>query len=413
MRVLILLVTGLLLTHCKREEIGPKYKTDVVRRADLQSKVTATGTMTALVTVQVGSQVSGRIAELYADYNTVVKQGQVIAKLDTALFKAALEQAQANLVVAQGTVAKARAEATGAKRQFERAKTLRANGLVGQSDYDDAETKFLASEAQVKVAEGSVAQARAQYNQARINLQYTTIRSPISGVVISRAVDVGQTVAASLQAPVLFTIAEDLKKMQVDTYVAEADVGALRAGMKASFRVDAYPRETFWGTIRQIRSAPQTNQNVVTYDAVIDVDNPDLKLRPGMTANVTMVTESKSNVLTIANAALRFRPPMPTDAAHGGGSSAPSSTGTTSSSGKVVWLPPRSGAKGTKSSGTPHTQAPRRVTVQVGITDGLRTEIVGGDLKEGDEVITQLRDENDQTGKDSKGSAPRSVRRLM
>src|SRR5215813_2775897 len=284
------------------------FTTASTDQGPMVARVTATGVLSALVTVQVGSQVSGRIAKLHTDYNATVKKGQLIAEIDPALFQANLEQAKANVLSAQGQLDQAIAKAVDAKRQHHRDQPLRAQNLIAQADLDTAEANWKAAEATVVAQRGNLAQAKAQLIQARVNLDYTTIESPIDGTVISRSVDVGQTVAASLQAPTLFTIAGDLKQMQVDTSVAEADVGKLADRMEATFVVDAFPDERFKGTIRQIRNAPQTQQNVVTYDAVIDVANPDLKLRPGMTANVTVVYASRPDVVRVPNAALRFRP---------------------------------------------------------------------------------------------------------
>ncbi|HEY3358576.1 MAG TPA: efflux RND transporter periplasmic adaptor subunit, partial [Polyangia bacterium] len=286
-----------------------RYQTTTVERGRVVAKVTATGTLSAIVTVQVGAQVSGRIDKLLVDFNSPVKKGQVIAKIDPKLFQAAVAQARANLVAADGNLAKAVAQAQDAKRQFERTRELFARKLIAQADLDTAQANAEATAAGVAAARGAVEQSRASLNQAQINLAYTTIYSPTDGTVISRSVDVGQTVAAALQAPTLFTIAEDLKKMQVDTSVAEADVGKLKAGMAATFTVDAYPGDPFHGRVRQIRNAPQTVQNVVTYDAVIDVANTELKLKPGMTANVSFVHADREDVIRVPNAALRFRPP--------------------------------------------------------------------------------------------------------
>src|SRR3989454_3323929 len=289
---------------------GPKYETVKVERGRIVARGTASGTLSALVTVQVGTQVSGRIQDLYVDFNSPVRRGQILAKIDPQFFKAAVEQAKANLAAAEGNLAKARAQAVDAHRQYQRAKTLAEQGqLVAQSDLDTADANAQSADAQIQAMQGEVAQARASLYQADVNLGYTTITSSIDGTVISRNVDVGQTVAASLQAPTLFTIAQDLKKMQVDTNVSEADVGKLSAGMPTSFNVDAFPGETFKGEIRQIRNAPQSVQNVVTYDAVIDVDNSDMRMRPGMTANVTFTYAQKDDALRFPNAALRFRPP--------------------------------------------------------------------------------------------------------
>ncbi len=285
------------------------YRTVKAEKSRISARVSATGTLSAHVTVLVGSQVSGRVLEIGVDFNSPVKKGQRIARIDPQLYQAAVAQARANAYAAQGNLTKARAQALDADRQLVRARGLNAEGIKSQVDVDTAETTAAVAKAQIDAVKGTVEQARAQLQQAEVNLAYTDILSPIDGVVISRAVDVGQTVAASLSAPTLFTIAQDLRQMQVDTSVTEGDVGKLKAGMPATFVVDAYPNKRFKGTIRQIRNAPVSVQNVVTYDAVIDVENPDLDLKPGMTANVSVVYAERVDVVAVPNAALRFRPP--------------------------------------------------------------------------------------------------------
>src|SRR5919197_1886315 len=287
----------------------PRFVTAAVDRGRISARVTATGTVSALVTVQVGSQVSGRIKSIDVDFNSPVKKGQLLATIDPQLFEAALSQARANATIASGDLAAAKVKVADAQRQYDRAHSLADRTLIAQADLDAAQVAIESARTAVTSAEGRVALNRAQLQQAQINLAYAQIYSPIDGVVISRNVDVGQTVAASLQAPTLFVLAEDLRKMQIDTSVAEADIGKLSPGMHAVFTVDAYPNERFTGSVRQIRNSPQTVQNVVTYDAVIDVDNAELKLKPGMTANVTFVYAEKDAVLKVPNAALRFRPP--------------------------------------------------------------------------------------------------------
>src|SRR6185436_10906848 len=274
---------------------APRFETVAIDRGPITAKVTATGTLSALVTVQVGTQVSGRIKEILVDFNAPVKKGQVIARIEPALFQAAMESARANYLAAQGSIAKLEAQAENAKLQYERSEQLFERKAIAQADLDTARATQRAAEGDLLAARGNMAQAKASLHQAQVNLDYTTIISPTTGVVISRSVDVGQTVAASLSAPTLFLIAEDLTKMQVDTSVAEADIGKLKAEMEATFTVDAYPSRTFKGKIRQIRNAPQTQQNVVTYDAVIDVGNPGLELRPGMTANVTFIYDHRDS----------------------------------------------------------------------------------------------------------------------
>ncbi|HYX91723.1 MAG TPA: efflux RND transporter periplasmic adaptor subunit, partial [Myxococcaceae bacterium] len=271
----------------------PRFVTAAVDRGRISARVTATGTVSALVTVQVGSQVSGRIKSIDVDFNSPVKKGQLLATIDPQLFEAALSQARANATIASGDLAAAKVKVADAQRQYDRAHSLADRTLIAQADLDAAQVALDSARSAVTSAEGRVALNRAQLQQAQINLAYSRIYSPIDGVVISRNVDVGQTVAASLQAPTLFVLAEDLRKMQIDTSVAEADIGKLSPGMHAVFTVDAYPNERFTGSVRQIRNSPQTVQNVVTYDAVIDVDNSELKLRPGMTANVTFIYAEK------------------------------------------------------------------------------------------------------------------------
>src|ERR1017187_7524211 len=267
----------------KRRAARPpvQWETTAVDRGRVVARVTATGVLSALVTVQVGSQVSGSIQKLYADFNSPVKKGQIIAKIDPRLFQASLENARANYAQAKATLMKDEVHARFNERQSKRPGALVKDKLIAPADFDTAESAAGTALAQVEADKANVQQARAVLHQAEVNLALTNIISPTDGVVISRNVDVGQTVAASLSAPIIFVIAEDLRKMQVDTSVAEADVGKLSAGMDATFIVDAYPGERFKGKVRQIRNAAQTVQNVVTYDAVIDVDNSELKLRPG------------------------------------------------------------------------------------------------------------------------------------
>ena len=366
-----------------------KYETIAVTRGNISSKVTATGTLSALVTVQVGSQVSGRIAELHADFNSAVKKGEIIARIDPQLFIAALEQAKASMAQEVAQVEQAKVNFKSLDLQRLRSRQLRAQNLIAQQDLETAEAAADSANANIAVQQAQLAQAKANVHQAQTNLDYTTIESPTDGTVISRSVDVGQTVAASLSAPTLFTIAQDLTKMQVDTSVAESDVGKLLPNMPAIFTVDAYPNDRFHGKVRQIRNAAQTVQNVVTYDAVIDVDNKELKLKPGMTANVTFVWAEKSDVLKVPNSAMRFKPPEVAN-------SAASPSGTAS----AAVRPPGGGPGGKKRDHGQmsdkrqiwllRTQLAVQVPIRVGISDGSVTEIVEGDVHEGDQVITDL-----------------------
>ncbi|MCX5868684.1 MAG: efflux RND transporter periplasmic adaptor subunit [Proteobacteria bacterium] len=362
------------------------FETAAVDRGPVISRVTASGTLSALVTVQVGSQVSGRIKEIRVDFNSLVKKGELIAKIDPQLFEAALDQAQANFSAARGDLTGSKVKALDAERQLKRAQDLAGKNLIAQADLDAVQANSDLARAGVETAQGRVAQARAALRQTEVNLAYTDILSPINGVVILRSVDVGQTVAASLQAPTLFEIAEDLRKMQVDTSVSEADIGRLEPGMKATFTVDAYPADKFSGTIRQIRNAPQTLQNVVTYDTVIDVGNPDLKLRPGMTANVTFIVAEKENVLRVPNAALRFRPPSELIAGGKAGNGDKSRPGPGVKNGGK----PAAGAepRDRRTVWVDIQGTPQPVQIKTGITDGSLTEIVEGELKEGDKLIT-------------------------
>ncbi|WP_394848121.1 efflux RND transporter periplasmic adaptor subunit [Pendulispora brunnea] len=413
--------------HEAHKEPPVVYKTAKAEKRNIVGRVTASGTLAATVTVQVGTQVSGRIKELYADFNSPVKKGQLVAKIDPLLFEAAVEQANANYLSAQADLNRAKATAMDADRQYVRAKALHESELASQKDLETAETTAQVARAAVGVSEAGLAQARAQLNQAKVNLSYTSIISPIDGTVISRSVDVGQTVAASLQAPVIFTIAEDLRKMKVDTNVAESDVGGLEPNMDVFFTVDAYPGQRFKGKIGQIRNAAQTVQNVVTYDAVIEVDNTDLKLRPGMTANTTIVYAQRNDALAVPNAALRFRPPsVDGDGAADAGSAsadAPVSAAAANPNGPPVPRRTRQ-ARGTKQEGA-HGERKTLwvlrngnavpVRVQIGLSDGTYTEIVGGELQEGDQPIIDatLTGKNAMPSTPSTSSLPRGGGRLF
>jgi len=349
------------------------YETVVADRGPLVAKVTATGTLSALVSVQVGSQVSGRVEEILVDFNSPVKKGDVIARLDPLLFQAALDQSRANLLTAESAVKTAEAQARNAERTFERAKALVDQKLMAPSDFDTAQSNSEVAAAQVESAKSSLEVARAGVQQAELNLGYTTIKSPIDGTVISRNIDVGQTVASAFQAPTLFLIAQDLRRMQVDTSVSEADVGRLRTGMPTTFSVDAYPGEVFTGRVRQIRSSPTTVQNVVTYDAVIDVDNAALKLKPGMTANASfVVAERRLKVVRVPNAALRFQPDPKLLQQLG------------------VAVPAPAGAAAAREVWVLRENRPVPERIEVGISDGTEAEVAGGNIREGDTLITDM-----------------------
>ena len=286
----------------------PAVMTAVVSRGDIAETVGATGTLQAVTTVQVGTQVSGIVQDLYADFNTLVKKGQVIARLDPSVIQTQIEQARANLIRAQSDLERMRVAADDARNKLKRAQELSARSLIAAIELETAQVNLRSADAQVKSAEASITQSQASLKQNEVNLEHTVITAPIDGLVISRNVDRGQTVAASMQAPTLFVLAADLTKMQVVANLDESDVGRSRPSQKVNFHVDAYPSETFNGTVTQVRLQPIMQQNVVTYATVIDVPNPELKLKPGMTANVNIEIARRDNAIRVPNSALRFRP---------------------------------------------------------------------------------------------------------
>jgi HlyD family secretion protein len=445
-----------------------QYRTARVERGDIEATISATGNPNAVITVQVGSQVSGNIKALYADFNTRVTKGQVVARIDPEIFEAKVNQAAANLenaraavLNARATVQKAEADMANARSSLEAARANVAKAKVAvldaeiklksrinlfqeggisaeerdsaQATYDSnvaaleaakaqeqaarftlraAEAQREVAVAQLAAAEAQVKQNEAALRQAQVDLDHTYIRAPVDGVVVSRNVDVGQTVAASLQAPTLFLIAQDLTKMQVETNVDEADIGRVRLGQEATFTVDAYPGEVFRGRVVQIRQAPINVQNVITYNVVIAVSNKDLKLFPGMTANVKILVDRRERVLRIPNAALRFRPPdaraEPRREAASGAGRGPGSAADGGSRGAGPAL----------QGGRTHTvwvlgedRRPRPVVVGLGITDGAYSEVVEGDLREGQAVIVgMVAKDGGATGTRTPPAGPRGPR---
>jgi HlyD family secretion protein len=411
-----------------------QYTLAKVDRGDINEVVEATGTINAVTTVQVGSQVSGTIARLYADFNSRVKSGQVIAQIDPALFQGALLQskadlanARANMTAARANLEKAKASAAQTRADYQRNVGLSQGGVISQQQLDLAKANADTNEAAVAAAQAAVIQATAQEQQkeaavtvAQTNLNYTTIHAPIDGTVVARNVDVGQTVAASLQAPTLFTIAQDLTKMQVYAATDESDVGMIHTDQTVTFKVDAFPQDTFTGRVSQVRLNATTVQNVVTYSTIIDFENPELKLFPGMTAYVTIPVASAQNVLRIPNGALRYKPDMSADQvralyqkyglfsdqqqAQAGGKGSSGAGG-----GRRQW---RSRGEGTPGGGGGNGQAqqPRTqrldmavvwkirpdktlepVRIRTGITDHTMTEVsqvTNGQLNEGDQLVT-------------------------
>jgi HlyD family secretion protein len=362
----VIIATGLFF-YLRGNGNNMAYKTEKVSRGEINALVTATGTVNAVTTVSVGTQVSGTIKRLMVDYNSQVKKGQLLAQIDPANVQAQVDQANANLWSAKATMEKAAVATLDARRTLQRNKDLFAQNFIARSDLDTAETNAQSAEAQQKVTKAQVGQAQAALKIAVTNLQYTNILSPVDGTVISRSVDVGQTVAASFQTPTLFSIAQDLTKMQIDTNVDEADIGKVRIGQAVTFTVDAYPDTIFIGEVAVVRNAPITVSNVVTYDVVIQVDNSQLKLKPGMTANVSITIETRPDVLRVPNAALRFKP--------------------TEVKGKSEKTPDKQRMKGTK-VWILENGKPKPVKVTIGLSDGNYTEISAGEIKADQEIIT-------------------------
>ncbi|MBX3674612.1 MAG: efflux RND transporter periplasmic adaptor subunit [Burkholderiales bacterium] len=340
-----------------------RWRLEAVDRGDVVQVVSANGTVNPVTSVNVGTQVSGSIVRLHADFNSEVKEGQLLAELDPALFNAALAQSEANLNAAQAGLRLAQTKEA-------RTRSLVGKGFISQAELDTAVKELEAAQAQVELV-------RAQVARDRTNLRYTIIRSPISGVVVARNVELGQTVAASFNTPTLFQIARDLSRMQIETSIAEADIGGIREGLPARFRVDAFPGQFFRGEVRQVRLNPTIQSNVVSYTVIVSADNPEGRLKPGMTAFVQVTANRRDGVLRVPNAALRFRPPA--EAGQAGANAA---------------------AKGGGSAGAGRRDAGQRVyklvdgklaavPIQVGVSDTSWTEVTGGDVKEGDRLVTR------------------------
>jgi len=360
--VLVIIVSLFLLFRGNGSK--PQFGTEKVSRGDIVMTVTSTGTVNPVTTVLVGTQVSGTIKEIFVDFNSPVRKGQLIARIDPSLFDAQVNQARANVFSARANVEKAEATLVDAKRTMDRNKELFSKNLVARSDLDTAETNHETASASVSAAKAQVMQTEAALRVAETNLHYTKIVSPVDGIVVSRNVDVGQTVAASFQTPTLFSIAQDLTKMQIDANVDESDIGNITVGQDVEFIVDAYPDMTFKGRVWQVRNAPITVQNVVTYDVVIQVDNPELKLKPGMTANVSIITSFKKGIMKIPNAALRF---ILSETEKGIEKNVQKGLG--------IWILEKG--------------EPKRIPIVTGISDGSYTEVISGAVKEGQEVIIE------------------------
>jgi HlyD family secretion protein len=365
----------------RSNENDQKYRTEKISKGDIVQSITATGTVNAVTTVLVGTQVSGTIKNIFVDFNSPVNKGQLIAQIDPAIFDAQVAQARANVLSAKANVEKAAVALADSKRTLNRQKELFAKNLISRSDVDAAETAYYTAGTQVSAAKAQLSQTEAALRISETNLRYTNIVSPVNGIVVSRNVDTGQTVAASFQTPTLFNIAQDLTKMQIDSSVAEADIGKIQVGQPVEFTVDAYPDSPFQGKVSEIRNAPITVQNVVTYDVVVKMENPELKLKPGMTANVSIIVSSKKDVLRISNTALRFRPP-----------SEKRDLTAKKGKGSGIWVL--------------ENEKLKRIAISTGISDGTYTELLSGEIREGQEVIVEsLAKPKSQS--QSQSSAPR------
>jgi HlyD family secretion protein len=392
----VLLISGIAGFFYLKRSPEISYKTAKIERGTIVSSVAATGNLSAVTTVQVGTQVSGTIQKLYVDYNSRVKKGQAIAEIDPSLFNASVEQSNGNYLNSEANLQKARVTLADAERTYNRNRKLLTDGIISQGDFDVAETAYQSAKAGIKAAEGSVAQTRGSLMQAKTNLRYSIIRSPVDGVVISRSIDVGQTVAASFQTPTLFTIAQDLTKMQIEVSVDEADISRIKMDQGASFTVDSYPEQSFKGKVVQIRNAPIISQNVVTYVTVVNVDNSDLKLKPGMTANVSIEVARKDDAMKLPPAALRFKPKSkPDESKQTRQTESPAGSGGRQGGGK----PGGRKGPGGQQVYIIKDNKPAAVAVKTGIANNSAIELLESTLKEGDEVIIE------QVGGESKKKA--------
>ncbi|MBA5875858.1 MAG: efflux RND transporter periplasmic adaptor subunit [Nitrospira sp. CR1.2] len=378
--ILGLAIAGYVFFNGERK-VPVRYRTAPVERGTVVSLVTATGTINPITTIQVGSQVSGMIESLHADFNSRVKANQVVARIDPFPYQARRDQAAASLANAKAAWEKARIDLAQRRRELDRAKSLIGQQFISQNEVDVALTASEGALAQLKVTEAAVKQAEAMLQAAELDLKYTVIRSPVDGVVISRQVEVGQRISASFSIPTLFLIAEDVTKMQVDTNVSEADIGGIAEGKAATFTVDAYPGEPFQGRVRQVRNAPINIQNVVTYDVVVEFQNPDFRLKPGMTANVSIVIDKKEQVLKVPSSALRFTPPKAVREVKAGPvADRPSLSGGSADPASRRWGMWKLTADNEL----------ERIPVMMGISDRAYVEIAAEGIQEGDQVVVGI-----------------------
>ena len=354
--LIILLGSAVWYFGFSKDKDDAKYITDTIKRRTLTTIVEASGTIQPINKVDVGAQVSGKIVEMYVDYNSKVEKGQLLAQIDTSLFEASLNQSNANIMSAKAALAKAQAKIEYDKNTYERYSNLYKRNLVSKDDVESKKAQYLSDKAEIAAAQANIAQAQANLGTAKANLGYTKIISPVKGTIISKSVEVGQTVASSYQTPTLFTVAEDLTKMQIETSVSEADIGKVKVGQEVEYTLDGYPDETFKGTVTQVRYSPTTESNVVTYTVIIGVDNEDGKMMPGMTANVSIITDKRENVLTVPNKALRFSP----------------ETNKKKYDEQGIWIQ--------------ENGQPVRKTIKVGVSNDSYTEVEGDGIQENDIV---------------------------
>jgi len=444
--IVLVIITGVILglTVFKDGKNGlVKYRTEKIAKGDLEAVVTTSGTVNPITMVEVGSQVSGKIANLYVDFNSKVTQGQILAELDLSTFQSRVNQNQANYMSARASLEKAKVTLDNLQKQYERALRLFEKELISFEERDISEANYLGAKTDLQRAEASVDQAKSQLESSKLDLSYAIIRSPIDGIVISRNMNVGQTVQASFTAPKIFEIANDLSKMQVECDVDEADVGRIQEAQKVRFTVDAFPNDSFNGIVQQVRYSPTVTQNVVTYTTIVAVDNPGMKLRPGMTATVNIIIGEAKDVLRVPNAALRFTPTLPAEElakimkeagekmmaqrkaqggqepsvqAPGSGSGQTPAQGAAGSGARMTFS--QGGGMPGQGAGT-RTRRPSMVWyldeneklniafIRPGVTDNSYTEILRSDLKEGQEVIIGL--QSGQTASSQSGPSPQRM----
>jgi HlyD family secretion protein len=434
----VVVVAGAILgwTMLRNNKNGlPKYRLEKLIKGDIEAVVTTSGTVNPIIKVEVGSQVSGKIAKLYVDYNSQVKEGQILGELDLLQFESRVKQSEANYSSSKASLEKAKVTLANLQRQYERALSLFEKDLISFEEKDTAEANYLGSKTDLQSAEARLEQAASQLDQSKLDLGYAIIRSPIDGIVISRNMNVGQTVQASFTAPKIFEIANDLSKMQVECDVDEADVGKVKEGEKVRFTVDAFPESTFNGTVKQVRFSPTVTQNVVTYTTIVDAENPELKLRPGMTATVSIITGEAKGVLRVPNGALRFTPTLPAEelakimkeagekmfakrqAEGGPGQTQEGARIQSAQGGAQTMMFSQAGGMPQGMSGMggqrrkPTTvwyldeNGKLAVTfIRAGVTDNSFTEVLRGDLKEGQEII--LGEQTAQAAASATGGPP-------